>query len=84
MWRICKHYGNYLKKEKLIKTLDKKCEHRGVTYKSIDDFFTPELEKEAYKNWQNMLGNLTPGLPECAHLLSETKLLVIKAIFDSL
>jgi len=82
LWRILKHYDNHLNKEKLITTLDKKCEHRSVSYKSIDDFFTPELEKAAQQHWHNSLGVLIPGLPVCIDVLNETKLLVLKTIFE--
>ena len=31
--------------------LKRKSGHRGVSYKSLDDFFTAELEAEARRNW---------------------------------
>ena len=65
---------------RLIDVLNKKCNHRNVSYQFIDDFFTPELIKEANQNWQATLGNLINGLSECNRVLEETKELIYKNI----
>jgi hypothetical protein len=56
--------------------LDKKCQHRDVSYHTVDDFSTPELVKETHQHWQATLGNLVSGLPDCGLLLDETRLLI--------
>ncbi len=76
LWSILKNYNSAIDTTKLIKVLDKKCRHRDVSYKSIDDFFTPELIKEAYQHWQTTLGNLVTGLPGCELVLDEVKILI--------
>ncbi len=81
LWNVLKNYGSAVDSARLIKTLNKKCQHRDVSYQNIDDFFTPELVKEAHQHWQATLGNLVVGLPECAQVLDETKLLINKIIF---
>jgi uncharacterized protein len=80
LWRILKDYSVVVDKKRLLETLNKKCEYRDVSYRSIDDFFTYELVKEASKHWQATLGVLVKGLPECQHVLDETKQLIAKMI----
>jgi hypothetical protein len=80
LWSILKNYSSAIDTTRLIEMLDKKCQHRNVSYKTIDDFFTPELTKEAHQHWQMTLGNLVTGLPECAQTLKETKRLLEKII----
>ena len=43
LWSILKNYGSTVDHARLLKTLDQKCIHRNVSYKSTDDFFTLEL-----------------------------------------
>lgn len=83
LWSVLKNYSTEVDNDRLIEMLDKKCKHRNVSYKIVDDFFTPELIKEAHQHWQTTLGNLVTGLPECNQILEETKLLIIKFIFNS-
>jgi len=76
LWCILKNYTSSVDNHRLLEMLDKKCRHRGVSYKSINDFFTPELIKEAQQHWQATLGMLVKELPECAVVLNETKKLI--------
>jgi uncharacterized protein len=78
LWCILKKYSASLDTIRLIEVLDKKCKHRDVFYRDIDDFFTVELVKEAHQHWQSTLGVLVQGLPDCGQLLNETKLLIQK------
>jgi predicted nucleotidyltransferase component of viral defense system len=82
LWSVLKHYSSAVNNKNLIEILDIKCKHRDVSYKIIDDFFTPELLKEARQHWQATLGNLVLGLPECNQVLEETKLLIKKIILS--
>lgn len=80
LWSILKNYSAAVNNTRLIEMLDKKCKHRDVSYQAIDDFFTPELIKEAHQHWQATLGNLVTGLPECQLILDETKLLISRVV----
>ncbi len=80
LWSVLKNYSFAVEKARLIEMLDKKCQHRDVSYQTIDDFFTPELTKEAHHHWQATLGNLVIGLPECGLVLDETKSLISKIL----
>lgn len=80
LWRILKNYSASFSKTRLLKMLDKKCNHRNVSYKTIDDFFTTELVNEANQHWQATLGVLVRELPECGSVLDETKLLISKLL----
>ena len=80
LWCILKNYSRSIDHLRLIDMLGKKCEHRGVAYQGIDDFFTPELVAEANKHWQATLGVLVHDLPECATTLDETRALILKIL----
>lgn len=80
LWCILKNYSSSVDTNRLIEMLDKKCKHRDVSYQSTDDFFTVELMKEAHQHWQSTLGVLVRGLPDCGHVLDETRLLIQKII----
>lgn len=81
LWSVLKNYSSAVDKTRLVDMLNKKCQHRDVTYKTIDDFFTTELIKEALQHWDATLGNLVTGLEECNVVLKETKLLIEQTIF---
>ncbi len=76
LWCILKNYSAAVDTGRLIEMLDKKCQHRDVSYQNIDDFFTAELVKEANQHWQATLGILVRELPGCGSVLDETKLLI--------
>ena len=81
LWSVLKNYSSAVNNTRLIEILNKKCQHRNVSYQTIDDFFTPELTKEAHQHWQATLGNLVIGLPECSQVLEETKTQINKILF---
>lgn len=76
LWSILKNYSASIDHIRLIETLDRKCQLRDVSYTGIEDFFTPELNKEAHQHWQSTLGNLVTELPKCELVLMETRLLI--------
>jgi len=80
LWNVLKNYGHSVGVARLQKTLDQKCAHRNVAYKTIDDFFTKELVDETQKHWQATLGNMVIGLPECHTVLQEVKNLIANFI----
>jgi predicted nucleotidyltransferase component of viral defense system len=63
LWCILKNYSAAVDTNRLIEMLDKKCKHREVSYQNINDFFTPELVKQANQHWQATLGVLVRKLP---------------------
>ncbi|OGT41956.1 MAG: hypothetical protein A3F13_00875 [Gammaproteobacteria bacterium RIFCSPHIGHO2_12_FULL_40_19] len=81
LWSVLKNYSSAVDNTRLIEILNKKCQHRNVSYQTINDFFTPELMKEAHQHWQATLGNLVIGLPECSQVIEETKTLINKIVF---
>jgi uncharacterized protein len=80
LWSVLKNYSCAVDNARLIEMLNKKCQHRDVSYQTIDDFFTPELIKEAHQHWQTTLGNLVVGLPACELILNEVKTLISKIL----
>jgi predicted nucleotidyltransferase component of viral defense system len=81
LWCVLKNYSSSVNNDRLIEMLDKKCQHRDVSYETVDDFFTPELMKEAHQHWQATLGDLVSGLPDCDTILQETKSLITNLAF---
>ena len=56
--------------------LRRKNAHRGVSYNSLDDFFTAELEAEARRNWESNLRPFVPELPTWDGVLTDLKRLL--------
>lgn len=81
LWSVLRNYGSTVKNDRLIEVLVRKCQHRGVSYKTASDFFTPELVDEAKKHWSATMDGMVAGLPECDLVIEETKQLVKKTIF---
>ncbi len=72
LWCIFKKYSTTVNNNQLMVILNKKCIHRNVSYQHVEDFFTPELTKEAHSHWQATLNVLVRELPECKQVLNET------------
>ncbi|MGH8710436.1 MAG: nucleotidyl transferase AbiEii/AbiGii toxin family protein [Burkholderiales bacterium] len=76
LWRILRDFGPSLEGVELSDLLRRKSAHRGVSYGSLDDFFTAELEAEARRNWEGNLRPFVPDLPACEDVLAELKRLL--------
>jgi predicted nucleotidyltransferase component of viral defense system len=76
LWFLLRTYGESLDKIRLKEVLHKKCKHRGVSYSSIDDFYTELLVDRTSKSWKASLHLQIHDLPECQHVLDETKPLI--------
>ena len=76
LWCVLKKYGEHLDKKKLIDILQMKCNHRQVSYSSVDNFFTSILINEASRAWQNSLHLQIYELPDCEEVLAQTRVLV--------
>jgi len=53
--------------------LKRKSAHRGVSYGSLGDFFSAELEGEARRNWESNVGPFVSELLACGDMLAELK-----------
>ncbi len=73
LWRILNQYREGLASDQIKELLDRKCEHRDVSFDSLDDFFTKELVEEAHKHWDTNLAPFIADLPECDRVLSELR-----------
>jgi hypothetical protein len=83
LWRILRDFGPSLESGELSELLKRKSAHRGVSYGSLDNFFTAELEAEARRNWEGNLRPFVPELPACDDVLAELKRL-LPAFFPDL
>lgn len=73
LWQILKTFGDQLDPDKLLILLKQKAEYSEVSFKALDDFFTPELGQEAHEYWQPNLGSFVVDLPPCETVLKELK-----------
>jgi predicted nucleotidyltransferase component of viral defense system len=73
LWRILTTYGDELDHDRIRELLPEKCKVREVTYRSIDDFFTPELLAEVDRHWESNLSTYVRDLPESSVILPELK-----------
>lgn len=81
LWRVLKQYANDLDYKQLLPLLRKKCEVRGVDFKTIDDFFTKELVNEAERSWNTMLATFVPDLPPFEIVVGDLRQ-IIPGIFE--
>ena len=76
LWRILEAFGDRLQREQIMALLIKKCDHRGVTFKSLDDFFSDELVSETRLHWGANLGPFVSELPDCQNVLDRLQQLL--------
>ncbi|MCD6183039.1 MAG: nucleotidyl transferase AbiEii/AbiGii toxin family protein [Thermovirga sp.] len=76
LWRILNKFGAGLNRKEIGFLLERKNAHRGVSYQSINDFFSEELISEAYRHWNSSLGPFVAELPECQKVLEELRALL--------
>ncbi|MDP8238402.1 MAG: nucleotidyl transferase AbiEii/AbiGii toxin family protein [Candidatus Hatepunaea meridiana] len=81
LWRIMDKYYDRLSGEQILLLLERKCEHRGVSFQSLDDFFSEKLITEAYKHWEPNLAPFVAELPDCSAVLKELRILLSNLIF---
>ncbi len=73
LWRILRDFGPSLIGTDLSGLLKRKSAHRGVSYTSLTDFFTAELESEVRRHWAGNLAPFVADLPACDEVLAELK-----------
>ena len=65
LWRLLTDFGTELDVGELTALLRKKCDHRGVSFEQLADFFSEKLIFEARANWDRNLGPFVLNLPPC-------------------
>lgn len=73
LWRIFERFSAGLNREMVGSLLERKNAHRGVSYRSINDFFSDELVSEAYLHWDSSIGPFVTELPECRKVLEQLR-----------
>lgn len=73
LWRVLSRYGEELKRSILPELVAAKCLHRGISYDSLDSFFSEDLVAEARRHWQASLGSFVSPLPSCDLVLHELR-----------
>ena len=78
LWRLLKDFGSELNISELTPLLKRKCDHRGVSFAGLADFFTEELVLEARTNWDRVLGSFVLNLQPVDDVLSALRQLLPK------
>jgi uncharacterized protein len=81
LWRLFERYAATLDVAILPDLLARKCAVRGVSFESLDDFFTAELVSEAQRHWQGNLAPFVRDLPTCDEVLSSLKITLRDRVF---
>lgn len=77
LWRILKEFSHNLDCDQIPGLLEHKSAHRGVSYQSLDDFFSDELVSEANRHWESNLRPMVAELPECKEVLDHLRALLV-------
>ena len=73
LWRIFRDYGTALRVPLISDVLRDKASRRHVSWRTLDDFFTDELTREASRTWDGSLGPFVSDLPQCAFVLAQLR-----------
>lgn len=76
LWRVLTTFGDTLDRTCLPALLAQKCAHRGVSYQSLEDFFTEPLVAEAMKQWKTNIQTFAAGAPPGERVLEELRALL--------
>lgn len=80
LWKILSTFSATIDVATVRRILPEKFAARGVTYRTVGDFFTDRLIHEARVNWQENLGRLTPDLAPVDRVLADLPGLVADLI----
>ncbi|MBI3974583.1 MAG: nucleotidyl transferase AbiEii/AbiGii toxin family protein [Chloroflexi bacterium] len=73
LWRVLTDRAGELDAAAVREIVPRKMAHRGVSYQSLNDFFTPELLAETRRHWQSSLGTFVSPLPNVEGVLTEVR-----------
>ena len=83
LWRVLGEYGDTLRLPVIPGILREKAAHRGVSWSTVDDFFTGELTREATRTWDDSLGPFVADLPECTSVLAQLKEMLVPILQEA-
>lgn len=73
LWRMLNSFQDELNSTTILETLSRKCEGRGVTYQSINDFFDVKAQEAVQRDWEQWLSPMIYPLPEYEKVISELR-----------
>jgi hypothetical protein len=76
LWRLLTGFGSSIEPERFVALLDRKCQHRQVSFRTVDDFFGEDLLAQVRTHWNTSLGVFVPGLPPCDDVLNGLRVLL--------
>ena len=83
LWYIIKNI-NTIKWGKVATAFQKKCEHKNITYNSVNDFFDKDKMSSSKKEWFNSLNHHLKHVPSFDAVIADIKeQIVSKKIFGS-
>ena len=83
LWRILSERWGDIDPELVRRILPSKLAHRGASYSTADDFFTPQLVAEARRHWRPNLGAFVAELPDVDPVLDALRPLVERLVGSS-
>ena len=77
LWRVLGFYKKDINKDALPALVVKKCAHKGIGFKKIEDIFDKKLMENAQEEWDFWLRDIVvPSLPNREDVFAELKLLL--------
>ena len=73
LWRILTEYKDSLDLAEFDALLRQKCEVRGVTFESPDDFFPAQILANVTRTWEQSLGPLVTDLPPLDRVINSLR-----------
>lgn len=80
LWRLLRQPVRQVDLEAAIAILPTKCEVRGVTYRSAEDFFSSGVLAEAARQWDSSLAALVRPLPPFEAMIGELRINLAAAL----
>jgi len=74
VWYILLRYPGKLDAEEAKQIFPRKCAHKDIKFKSVDDFFKPERLDKYEKDWEGSLEHLMREVPPFSRVTSELRL----------
>lgn len=73
LWKILHTYGDSLNLDIVPSLVEKKCDHKGVIFNSLDDVFQEKLLLNVEKEWETWLADIVTDLPNKDKVLEDLK-----------
>lgn len=84
LWRILHSYTQELNLNIIPGLVEKKCLHKGISFKGIDDIFQEKLMDNVHKEWESWLADIVLDLPSQEAVISDLRKSLGEVFLDPL